>query len=327
VGVILAHSNDARQAAMALLSRAMLRLGEKEYQAAWDDLIACRRLGLLIRQGPTLVESLVGNAIEELAIAGQVEFLAAAELTADQWAALQADCEKLPARAPLADKFDFAERLMSLDMILAIARQGPKALQDITGGNLDNPLTQMALAGVDWNAPLEMANEWMDRVVAVARIEDAEQRAIAAEKLEADIMAMVAESRDPWGIPGAVLSRDRASEKVGQIVISLLLPAVNAMLHSDGRLQTRSRLLRVGLALAGYKAKTGDYPSALAELVYKKTADGYLLYSIGDNQKDEGGRNDQQSDDLTIMIPRPPPAVPMAVQPDGGPGESESTAP
>jgi hypothetical protein len=332
---LLPHLNDARQAAMALIARAMLRLGEKQYQTAWDDLIACRRLGLLIRQGPTLVEALVGIAIEEMAIAGQVDFVAAAELTPDQWVALQADCDKLPARAPLADKFDFAERYMSLDLILAIAREGPKALQGATTGmgNIDNPLTQIALRGVDWNVPLEMANEWMDRIVAVARVEDAEQRAIAAEKLEADVVAMVAESKDPWGIAGAVLSRDRASEKVGQVVVSILFPSINAVLHSDGRLQTNADLLRVGLALARFKSKTRDYPQALADLapdflatipadsfagtafVYKKTAVGYLLYSLGNNQVDEGGRGyDQQCDDLTIVIPPPPPAAAMAAE-------------
>jgi hypothetical protein len=294
-----------------------------------------------------LVEALVGIAIEELAIAGQVDFLAAAELTPDEWAALLVEVEKLPARAPIADKLDYAERYGALDLILAIAQRGPQVLQGMVGGNLDNPLTQIALRGVDWNVPLMMANEWLDRVVAVARIEDAEQRAIAAEKLEADIIAMVSESRDPWGIAGAVLSRDRASEKVGQVVISLLLPSINAMLHSDGRLQTNADLLRVGLALARFKAKTGDYPSALAELapdflatvpadsfagtafVYKKTADGYLLYSIGNNQVDEGGRSyDQQCDDLSIKIP-PPPAAPVAVPTDvvEPPAESESTSP
>jgi hypothetical protein len=343
VSALLPHLNDARQAAMALIARAMLRLGEKQYQAAWDDLMACRRLGLLIRQGPTLVESLVGNAIEELAIAGQVEFLAAAEMTTDEWASMQAEVEKLPPPSPLADKFDFFERFAWLDLILAIAEHGPKALQGMSGGNLDNALTQIVLRGVDWNVPLVMANEWMDRVVAVAGIEDPKLRAIAAEKLEADILGMVAEGKDPWGIARAVLSREVASEKVGQIVMSLLFPAIRAVLHSHDRLQTRVELLRVGLALARFKAKTGDYPEQLAELapdflatvpadafagtpfVYKKTTNGFYLYSIGNNQIDEQGRSyDQKADDLAIEIPRPPRAVispvekPEAIPPEDG---------
>jgi hypothetical protein len=343
VSALLPHLNDARQAAMALIARAMLRLGEKQYQAAWDDLMACRRLGLLIRQGPTLVESLVGNAIEELAIAGQVEFLAAAEMTTDEWASMQAEVEKLPPPSPLADKFDFFERFAWLDLILAIAEHGPKALQGMSGGNLDNALTQIVLRGVDWNVPLVMANEWMDRVVAVAGIEDPKLRAIAAEKLEADILGMVAEGKDPWDIARAVLSREVASEKVGQIVMSLLFPAIRAVLHSHDRLQTRVELLRVGLALARFKAKTGDYPEQLAELapdflatvpadafagtpfVYKKTTNGFYLYSIGNNQIDEQGRSyDQKADDLAIEIPRPPRAVispvekPEAIPPEDG---------
>jgi hypothetical protein len=279
------------------------------------------------------MESLFGYALEELAIDGQVEFLAAADLTADEWATLQADVEKLPPRTPLADKFDFFERFAALELILSIARQGPKALQGMSGGNLDNALTQIILRGVDWNVPLTIANEWMDRVVAVAKIEDPTQRAIAADQLEADIMAMVAEGRDPWGIPGAVLSRELASEKAGQIVMSLLFPSIRAMLHSHDRLQTNADLVRIGLALARSKAKTGDYPQTLAELsphmlatipvdafagtpfVYKKTTNGYWLYSIGNNQIDEQGRSyDQKADDLPIEIPRPPRAAPVPAE-------------
>jgi hypothetical protein len=333
IGVLLPLANDARQAALALVARAMLHLGEKEYQPAWEDLMACRRLGRVIGQGPFLVEALVGHAVEEIAIVGQIEFLAAAELPVDQWAALQADLDKLPALSPIADKLQYAERFSTLDLMLAIAEHGPKALQLLNGGNLENPLTRVALHGVDWNVPLAMANEWMDRVVAVAKIEDPTERARAAEQLENDIRALAADAKDPWGLAGAVVSRDRASEKVGEVILSLLSPSIAAMLNSRERLETRAELLRVGLALARYKAETGDYPSALAELeakhlktipadafagtpfLYKKTANGYVLYSVGSNQKDEGGRSyDQQADDLTIEIPRPPRPTPALAE-------------
>jgi hypothetical protein len=242
--------------------------------------------------------------------------------------------DKLPPRSPISEKLDHGERYGVLDLVLALAQHGPQAFQAMTGGNLDNLLTQVALRGVDWNVPLLLANEWMDRVVAVARIEDAKGRADAAEKLETDIRAMVAEARDPWGIAGAVLSRDRASEKVGQVVVSLIFPTIGAVLKSDARLQTNADLLHVGIALTRFKAKTGDYPTALAELApdflatipadafaatpftYKKNADGYLLYSIGANQVDEVGRgHDQQCDDLTIQVPRPPRPVPTPAEP------------
>ena len=43
----------------ALAARAMLRVGEGRVEAAWDDLLACHRLGRLVGRGSTLGESWV----------------------------------------------------------------------------------------------------------------------------------------------------------------------------------------------------------------------------------------------------------------------------
>jgi hypothetical protein len=40
--------------------------------------------------------------------------------------------------------------------------------------------------------------------------------------------------------------------------------------------------------------------------MYTKRGEGYLLYSLGANQKDDGGKGYQgQGDDLAIEVPRP----------------------
>jgi hypothetical protein len=325
---LLPLTQSSRDAAVALHLRAMLRLGEKQYRPAWDDLMACRRLGRLVGQGPMLVEALVGYAIEGLAVDGQAKFLAEAELTADQWAALQRQLDALPPRATVVDKIDRGERYGGLDMVLAIARHGPAALNGLTSGNLDNPLTGVLLHNLDWNVPLATLNEWIDRFVAVARIEDRQARRIAAEKLEADMQAMVGEVSDPWGIAGAVVSRRRASEKAGELLVGLIAPSMGALFHSESRMLTNEDLLAVGIALAKYKATFRKYPDKLDELspdflkaiptddfagtplVYQKRDNGYLLYSLGDNQKDEGGSGyDQQADDQAIEVPLPTKAV------------------
>ena len=80
----------------------MLRLNEKQYQAAWDDLMALRQLGRVMSNEATLVEMLVGYAIEGLGVAGQIEFLAEAELTAEEWAALQNQLEGTENRIAVA---------------------------------------------------------------------------------------------------------------------------------------------------------------------------------------------------------------------------------
>jgi len=70
--------------------------------------------------------------------------------------------------------------------------------------------------------------------------------------------------------------------------------------------------------IVAYKAKEGAFPAALAELkgdylpdipsdifsgdplVYRRTNKGYLLYSIGKNMKDEGGKDSKLADDITV---------------------------
>ena len=94
-------------------------------------------------------------------------------------------------------------------------------------------------------------------------------------------------------------------------------------LQSDARARTQHELLRVGLALAHYKAENGDFPEKLellapkylktvpsdlfagTPLIYNKRPNGYLLYSIGANQTDEVDKSyDANGDDLVIEVPR-----------------------
>ena len=67
---------------------------------------------------------------------------------------------------------------------------------------------------------------------------------------------------------------------------------------------------RLAVALAGYRADRGQYPEKLDDLtpdyvksvppdpftdqplIYRVTADGYLLYSVGRNGVDDGGTGD-----------------------------------
>jgi hypothetical protein len=85
-------------------------------------------------------------------------------------------------------------------------------------------------------------------------------------------------------------------------------------------MRTRRQLVEVGLALEIFKAGNGHYPSELAELtpsilgqvpidlfadkplIYKQIGSGYLLYSIGINMKDDGGKDGGMSDEADIAL-------------------------
>jgi hypothetical protein len=126
---------------------------------------------------------------------------------------------------------------------------------------------------------------------------------------------------------GAIASSRRASEKVGQIMVALMMPALRAVGQAEDRTKTQDTLVVIGIALARFKAEHGEYPEKLEQLVpgvlatvpkdsfagtpfvYTKRSDGYVLYSVGANQTDDGGKGyKEQGDDLVIEIPRPIPS-------------------
>ena len=75
IQVLLPGVQRSRELARALASRAMWELAEGSQVDAWRDLMTMHRLGRLVGQGPTLIEYLVGVAIESLAINGELRFL------------------------------------------------------------------------------------------------------------------------------------------------------------------------------------------------------------------------------------------------------------
>ncbi|MDD5454480.1 MAG: hypothetical protein PHW62_03145 [Candidatus Ratteibacteria bacterium] len=83
----------------------------------------------------------------------------------------------------------------------------------------------------------------------------------------------------------------------------IIMPYLDRILkYSLARHQANISVCKVGLALKIFKAGTGDYPETLfflsersidpfsgKELIYKKLDDGFILYSLGPNMKDDGG--------------------------------------
>ena len=120
--------------------------------------------------------------------------------------------------------------------------------------------------------------------------------------------------------------RYAVSERIGQFFVSLLLPDASSCALAVDRSAMRFDLTRLAFALAAYHADRGAYPEKLADLVpqyvadvpkdifsdsdlhYRSEGGGYLLYSVGPNGKDDGGkgRDDCKAgedwDDIAVRI-------------------------
>jgi hypothetical protein len=114
------------------------------------------------------------------------------------------------------------------------------------------------------------------------------------------------------------------SKKIGYGQIGLMVPAWQKMLETVDRCEQQHRNLHLAFALAAYHADHKKYPAALADLapkyieqvptdlfsvkplVYKPSDTGYLLYSVGVNGTDDGGKtfgDDPPGDDLRVRMP------------------------
>jgi hypothetical protein len=136
------------------------------------------------------------------------------------------------------------------------------------------------------------------------------------------------------------MSATERGEYVGKYIVTLLFPVLGRIQNAADRAEQGDANLHVALALAAYRSDTGHYPVTLDELapkhlpkvpgdlfsgaalVYRPTAAGYLLYSVGVNGRDDGGQwtdDEPPGDDLVaqVPLPAPKPGVPVRRPPSG----------
>jgi hypothetical protein len=332
LGALLPGVQKSREVARALAARALLRVGEGKVEEAWQDLLACHRLGLHIARGATLIELLVGIAIDQMASDADLAYLEGARLTARQARDRLKDLRGLPPLAPLVDKIELGERFMYLDSLQAVRRGGVGTLEGLAGGKAEKPDADesRALASLDWEPALRDGNRWYDRLAAALRHKDRAARNRALDKIEQDVKALKNEASQPANLAKLLLGNDppdrTAGKAIGDVLIGIMMPAARKVQDAHDRAEQVRRNLHVALALAGYHADHGRYPAKLDELapdylatvpgdiftgqalIYRPSEKGYLFYSVGANGKDEEGRrydDDPPGDDPRVRMPLP----------------------
>jgi hypothetical protein len=337
IGALLAGVAKCRALGSALTVRAMLHLGEGRFDEAWQDLLACHRLGRLVARGGTLIEQLVGIALDSMASGVDLAYLDRAQLTAQQAKDRLRDLQRLPPMPPIADKVDLGERFVFLDCVMLVARGGPQTLEALAGGagrrpKIPSAKDREALASIDWDPALHNGNLWYDRMVATMRLKDRAVREKAFDKIDQDLadlrtrLLMRGQTVMAQILLGVGSTPQAVGKAIGDVMITLLMPAVRRMQQAEDRSEQTQRNLHVAFALAAYKADHGRYPMKLEQLtpkylarvpgdlfsgkplICRLTEKGYLLYSVGVNGQDDQGRtqnDDPQGDDLVVRMPLP----------------------
>jgi hypothetical protein len=288
---------ELREIARALGARAMLRLGEQNFDGAIQDVETLHRLARLSSRRPTLICWLTSCAMDMTAAAGDLAIIRSGQLTAEQIRRRRQNLAALPPLPSIVDLFDRGERFISLDMSQGLLREANW------------------LAGyVDANGWFRRYNEVCDEVVAAMR-----RDTLAAQRAELAAIGGRINARAPartsfWK---DLLQDNRESfADCMELAISGLALG-ETMLLAEVRAHLSARLTIVGYALAEYKTVHGAYPDTLEALVpalldtipadpfgeepihYVVTERGtFLLYGVGQNGQDDQGRQSGGGDDV-----------------------------
>ena len=305
MGVLLPNLSVFRNLARSLRWRAQLRAEQGRYEDAFDDMKSCYRLGQHIRGDKTLIEQLVGIAIEALSVRTIRDIVGGYEINSTILADFQRNFEQIIADENFTISFE-AEKLCMYDEIqrcFTSDRFGKghlylprfRKISDL-GSNYEGPGIEPFIfdlvfsVGFLFGHPnkeetLKSVNALYDYLEQLS-LKTAVQRHAESDAID-----------------------DKSKELVnGNVFLLTLTPAMGRVIEIGDRVPVEVRAALTTIAIFRYNRDTGQYPQNLNQLVaagylkqlpidsysdkplvYKKTEDNFILYSFGPDFKDDDG--------------------------------------
>ncbi len=203
-----------------------------------------------------------------------------------------------------------------------------KHLDDVLPDHIDPAIPALDLqaihrAAVEHYNQIAKAWEIDDFAAAVKHLDDIYARIDRQSKRFTEVQARLIahETGEPVERP----SDGELREALAATLATLFSPAYDAAYKAWTRYHANHAITLTALSLAIHHHKRGQYPASLAALpdaaqreavdpytgkplIYRRTADGYLLYSVGPNGQDDTAKQDNDrinfDDDLGIQVPR-----------------------
>lgn len=316
---------DARRCVAALVMRADHRIAGGDFAGAMGDWAAARRMAdVLAARSAMEIERLVGAAGLELTDHAVVGWVESGRLKPDEAQRLLRWMDRHPDRADAVEAVE-AERVFQLDELLMLRRDLKSGVAALMPPRYDNfmpglsarrervlaALGSIDVGAIDWDAVLRESNRRADRAAAAMVLPTFAAREAAVEVERAKLVE--ASKRVERG-PGGDVERWLV-DLVAAPFPEFRFPLAAAHIATDIRNQTAD-VARVAVALVVYRGRHGEYPAKLDELVpgvlgavpgdfcsgkamvYRRTATGFVLYSVGRNMKDDGGNGD----DIVVRV-------------------------
>ncbi|MHC4647957.1 MAG: hypothetical protein ACYTBJ_21045 [Planctomycetota bacterium] len=318
IAVLLPDLSQFKSLARLLQWRARLSAEEGGYEDAFRDIEACYRMGSHLKATKPLIEQLVGMAVKALATHTLRDVLGRYEIDAPTLAALQTNLEQIVAAEEFTVSFD-GEKLILYDEIQRCFTE------DRLGGGHLYPPRVMQLGNI-WDS-MDSAQvdsmRWHDIVIDIISSPDTwplAAKALFAHPNKHETIEMADRYYDFWTkmthkTPARIRAesmdpRGQGMQIVkGNILLDVLTPAVGRVNELSHRCKTEVQATLTILGLLRHRKDKGFCPETLEELinvgylkelpidlysdkalVYKKTDNDFVLYSVGENFTDDGGQ-------------------------------------
>ena len=275
----LPHLAKLRNLARFLVASAYVLAEHDDAPTAWECIVQPLRLADLLRDEPLLITQLVRIAILRMSVATLQEVTALALPSPELRHQLDALLDRLDEESPWAAAMD-GERLLLCDWVFA---QPPEKIGELLK-TLDITKDAPALTAA------QLAAEHAAGSAILMRLADLASQPYYRVK---DDLAAV-------GNPASFADT---------IVVKATLPALVPACAKMAECQAGLRVTRIGLRLKAQRAQQGTYPATLEAalladippekqkdpftgkaLCYRQEGDGFVLYSVGPDGTDDGGK-------------------------------------
>ncbi len=279
----LTHLAQLRSCARLLRASAFSKGMQGDHAAAIDDILTVMKLGDALSQEPVLISQLVRIAIYLIANTAINDYLDGADLSPEQAERLVTHLAKAGQRDALADS------------LVGELRMGQQVFSALRSGDQTNIPKELDL-GPPGKSDEETFVQIMQRFISAIRLPYHEALP-ELTRIDADIAALPKESS----------------------YSSLLLPALTRTGVAQARHEAVLEVAQLGIMLEQYKAREGSYPLTLDPIaehfggtlpvdpftgrpyIYRPSFDSFLLYSVGENLRDDGGTHDYRKADIVWL--------------------------
>ncbi len=304
LSVLMPELGYARKLVKMVVWQVKLKTHNGDTEGALDDLLDCYRAGTHFKGPRLLVEQLVGMAIQAIATKEIRIILCNQKIDNQLLRSFQTKFEDLIAKDTYVTNYE-VEKFCELDFVQRCYTDNGRGSGHMIPGQLKS------LSGIG-PSPDSVSNYSEMLVMALV---SANRGKMSREFEKIYSTAQEWATKTPWQLhkenAGLEMDLDNWSsfKRVKYWPVQTLMPALAKVNTLAYRIKADTYATLATIAIFRYKQDKGEFPGTLDDLIqagylkqlpidlwsdkpliYKRTADGFMLYGVGSNFKDDGGQ-------------------------------------